>query len=99
MALDRAGTIVFSVYGPIARCDLPGLCDRICRLLEQEEPSIAFCDVGGVEASAVTADALARLQLAARRRECQIRLRGCSPELRSLIRFMGLDAVLPDEAL
>lgn len=97
MALDRAGTIVFSVYVPIARDDLPGLCDRICRLLEQERPSIAFCDVRGVEAGAVIADALARLQLAARRRGCEVRLRGASAELRSLIRFMGLDAVLPDD--
>ena len=36
-------------------------------------------------------DALARLQLAARRRGCQVRLRNASPGLRELVAFMGLD--------
>ncbi len=55
-----------------------------------------FCDVEGVKADAVTVDALARLQLAARRRRCQVRLRGASDELRDLVAFMGLRDVLPD---
>jgi len=32
----------------------------------------------------------------ARRHDCQVRLRGASEELRELLTFMGLDAVLPD---
>jgi hypothetical protein len=44
----------------------------------------------------VTVDALARLQLAARRRGCQIRLRYASAELLDLVAFMGLADVLPD---
>jgi ABC-type transporter Mla MlaB component len=43
----------------------------------------------------VTVDALARLQLAARRHQCQVRLRGASNELRALVAFMGLGDVLP----
>jgi anti-anti-sigma regulatory factor len=44
-----------------------------------------------------TLDALARLQLTARRHGCEIRLVGVSPELRELIAFAGLEAVLPVE--
>ena len=50
----------------------------------------------GVEPDAVTVDALARLQLAARRLGCQVRLRNASDELRELVAFMGLCDVLPD---
>jgi hypothetical protein len=42
----------------------------------------------------VTVDALARLQLAARRHRCLIRVRGASVQLRELIAFMGLEDVL-----
>jgi anti-anti-sigma regulatory factor len=56
---------------------------------------VVFCDARGVTADAVTVDALARLQLAARRHQCQVRLRGASPELRELVAFMGLTDVLP----
>jgi hypothetical protein len=55
-------------------------------------------DTTGLECTALTLDALARLQLAAHRCGFQVCLRGSSPELRELISFAGLDAVLPDEA-
>jgi anti-anti-sigma regulatory factor len=51
-------------------------------------------DLRGVPADAVAVDALARLQLAARRHGCELRLRNASPELRELIAFMGLQRVL-----
>ncbi len=53
-------------------------------------------DVAGVRADAWAGDALARLQLAARRLGCQVRLRGTSSELRELVVFMGLRDVLPE---
>ena len=53
-------------------------------------------NVAGVRADAGTVDALARLQLAARRHGCQVRLRGASSELRELVVFMGLRDVLPE---
>jgi ABC-type transporter Mla MlaB component len=84
------------VWGPITREDLPGLCDRVCALLSNRRAGIAFCDVRGVEPDAVTVDALARLQLAARRTGCQVRLRNASNELLELVSFMGLRDVLPD---
>jgi ABC-type transporter Mla MlaB component len=96
MIPPRPATIVFAIDGPIARTDLPGLCDRVCALLEQSRPDVAFCDVRAVEPDAVAVDALARLQLAARRHGCQVRLRYASAELLELLAFMGLREVLPD---
>ena len=84
----------FSVVGPIARVDLPGLCDRVSMLLATSQATTAICDVGTVEADAVTVEALARLQLAAKRYGCQIRLRRASPDLLDLVEFMGLQDVL-----
>jgi ABC-type transporter Mla MlaB component len=96
MASARPHTVDFAVEGPIARADLPGLCERVCTLLEQSGAGVALCDVGTVDVDAVTVDALARLQLAARRHGCRVRLRNASGELLELVAFMGLDDVLPD---
>ena len=88
-------TVALAIRGPIERTDLPGLCERVCALLEGGV-DLALCDVRGVEPDAVTADALARLQLAAVRRGCQLRLRNASTDLLDLLLFMGLSDVLPD---
>ena len=96
MAASAHQRVVFAIHGPIGRADLPGLCERVCTLLEASRAEIAFCEVNGVAPDAVTADALARLQLAAGRRGCQVRLRGASTELLELLAFMGLRDVLPD---
>jgi ABC-type transporter Mla MlaB component len=88
--------IGFAIGGPVARADLPGLCERVCALLERIGPDVAFCYVRGVDPDAVTVDALARLQLAARRHGCQVRLRHASDELRELLAFMALTDVLPE---
>jgi hypothetical protein len=98
MAVTSAGptTVAFAVRGPIARDDLAGLCDRVCRLLASSGAELALCDVWGVEPDAVTVDALARLQLAARRYGCQVRLRHGSDELLGLVSFMGLTDVFAD---
>jgi ABC-type transporter Mla MlaB component len=86
----------FAIRGPIGRDDLSGLSDRVCASLHACGPGPARCDVAGVEPDAVTVDALARLQLAARRIGCQVRLRNASAELCELIAFMGLRDVLPE---
>ena len=96
MAAQAAQTIAFAVDGPIARADLPGLCKRVCALLETSGADVALCDVSGVDPDAVTIDALARLQLAAQRHGCEVRLRHASSELLELVAFMGLSDVLPD---
>jgi ABC-type transporter Mla MlaB component len=97
MALRDPPTLTFEIRGPIARDDLPGLCARVCLLLERQPGAlVAFCDVQAVDPDAVTVEALARLQLAARRYGCRVRLRGVSDGLRELLEFMGLDHVLPE---
>jgi ABC-type transporter Mla MlaB component len=88
--------LTLTITGPIAPADLPGLCARVCALFETSRAGTALCDVAGVAPDAVTVDALARLQLAARRRGCQVRLRHASPELLELVAFMGLADVLPE---
>ena len=97
MAAEVQRTVDFAVRGPIARGDLPGLCDRVCALFAGSRPDVALCDVSGVDPDAVTVDALARLQLAARRYGCRVRLRYASTELLDLVSFMGLTDVLPDD--
>ena len=96
MAVPAPPRLVFAIRGPIARADLPGLCDRACTLLEKNHGRAVLCDVAGVEPDAVTVDALARLQLGARRHGCVVRLRHASDELLELVAFMGLRDVLPD---
>ena len=92
-----APTVAFTITGPIARGDLQGLCDRVCALLAGSDATVALCDVTGVEPDAVTVDALARLQVAAKRRGCRVHLRNASDELCELVAFMGLDSVLTVE--
>jgi ABC-type transporter Mla MlaB component len=96
MAASLPRTVAFAIRGPIERTDLPGLCERVCALLALSGADVVVCDVHGVEPDGVTADALARLQLAAGRRGCQVRLRSASTELLDLLAFMGLSDVLPD---
>jgi ABC-type transporter Mla MlaB component len=96
MADPAPQPLEFAIFGPIARADMPGLCDRVCDLLAASGATVAYCDVRSVDPDAVTVDALARLQLAARRHGCQVRLRNASPQLHQLLAFMGLCDVLPE---
>ena len=85
--------VAFAIRGPITRGDLRGLCERVCAVLGTSG-SLVACDVAGVEPDAVTVDALARLQLAAQRRGCCVRLRYASDELLELVELMGLSHIL-----
>jgi ABC-type transporter Mla MlaB component len=96
MGAPAPPTITFAIRGPISRADLPGLCERVCAVLGTVGPGVVLCDVHGVDPDAVTVDALARLQLAARRQGCQVRLCHASDELLELVDLMGLRDVLPD---
>ncbi len=96
MAAPAPQTVVFAIEGPIARSYLPWLCEQIGALLETTTAEVALCDVSQTEPDAVTVDALARLQLAARRRGCHAQLRGASNELLKLLDFVGLRNVVPD---
>ena len=95
MAASAPHTVAFAIRGPIARADLPGLCERVCALLTRSRARVALCDVQGVPPDAVTVDALARLQLAAGHNGCQVRLQHASDGLLELVAFMGLREILP----
>jgi ABC-type transporter Mla MlaB component len=98
MATSPPGTLTLTIRGPLERADLPGLFERTCALLEGGGVEVLSCEVAGVAGDAVAVDALARLALAARRQHCELRLRGASRELRTLVNFMGLADVLRNDS-
>ncbi len=87
-------TVLLEIRAPLRREDLPGLFLRTCTMLREHQPDRILCDVTGIEPDAVSMDALARLQLAARRNGCHVDFRNASPRLRALIDFSGLAEVL-----
>jgi anti-anti-sigma factor len=89
---------VLVIAGPIAAADVPGLCDRVRALLTGPGHDTLLCDVRAVQnADAVTVDALARMQLTAKRRGGQMRLRHASRDLERLLAFVGLTDAVPLE--
>jgi anti-anti-sigma regulatory factor len=88
--------IEFTIGAVIARAEIPALSERARRLMEGVGADRLICDVGAITSpDAVTVDALARLQLTARRLGRHIRLEHASPQLRELLAFVGLSEVLP----
>ena len=91
---DVSKPIGFTVRGPITRADFAGLCDRVCAVLGDKHGLTIDCDVSTVAPDGVAVDALARLQVAAQRNGCRVRLRQASPQLLQLVAWMGLADVL-----
>ena len=88
-----AGALV--IADPIGAGDVAQLCQWLSVLLDGSDVASVVCDVHGVQADCVAVEALARLQLTARRRGRRIRLRGTSQELDLLLSLVGLADVLP----
>jgi anti-anti-sigma regulatory factor len=89
-------TIVVVLGGRLSRADIVGLCERVATWIGRSEASVVVCDVTAVvDPDAVTIDALARLQLTARRLGRQLRIRHTSTELQELLIFTGLNEVIP----
>jgi ABC-type transporter Mla MlaB component len=86
--------ITLAIAGPLTRQDLPGLTLRVSRLLQRTGATGLACDVSELQADAVAVDALARLQLTARRAGAQLIVTRASGELLSLIAFMGLSCAV-----
>lgn len=85
-----------TIRGRIDRADVAELCDRARPFLEAADADVIVCDVGAlVEPDASAIDALARMQLAARRLGRRICLSHASNELQDLIALMGLREVVP----
>lgn len=84
------------IGGSITCADVPGLCESVRVLLEGADADLVVCDVDAVvNADAVLVDALARLQLTARRLGRRIWLRHASLELQELLALVGLADVVP----
>jgi hypothetical protein len=60
----------------------------------QTQRVVVDCDVSGVPADLITVEALARLQLVARRNGYTLRLRNATADLTELIAMLGLTNVL-----
>ena len=92
----RASTIDLVISGPITGAAIAGLCERVRLALEGSGADLVVCDVGTlVEPDCATVDALARLQLTARRLGRQVRLRNACGELQELLALVGLGDVVP----
>ncbi|MGH2819966.1 MAG: STAS domain-containing protein [Actinomycetota bacterium] len=91
-ALPPAGprAIVLAIPGPIALADVPGLCDRVRGLLEDSDADLVVYDVRTLDPDVATLEALARLQLTARRLGRRVRLSHASGELQDLLALAGL---------
>jgi hypothetical protein len=69
------------------------LCAQVRRILGQGGIDIVTCDVSQAVPGLGAVDALARLQLTARRLGGRIRLRAAPPDLAELIDFVGVPKV------
>jgi ABC-type transporter Mla MlaB component len=83
------------VGASIQPTDASILCRSLTALLERRPGSVVECDLAALaRADAAAVDALARLQLTAKRCGCSIRLRNPSAEMLALIELVGLREVL-----
>jgi anti-anti-sigma factor len=89
-------TIQLQVAGRIDRSDAARLGREVRALLDAGDVALIVCDLDAVtQSDAAVIDALCRMRLAARRRGCQLKLRGASRGLLELIFLMGLTDVVP----
>jgi anti-anti-sigma regulatory factor len=84
---------VLVLTGRLDRAGIPPLAERLRILLAERGGGTVVCDVAGLDGApdVVLLDALARLQLTARRHGGLIRLRGAGGVLRELLARAGLD--------
>jgi ABC-type transporter Mla MlaB component len=93
-------TVELVVVGPLDPAAVADWCGRLELLIGEHDADLVVCDVGAIERGDVeVVDALARLQLTARRLGSAIRLRNASTQLRELLAWSGLGEVLPGVAL
>jgi anti-anti-sigma regulatory factor len=89
-------TNVLVIRAPIDPGDASSLYEHALLLLEDSDADPVIFDVGELnDPDAATVDALARLQLTARRMGRRIRLLNACGELRDLLTLMGLAEVVP----
>ena len=94
MSKPEVRLVEVTVRGPLQRSDVHGLYARVCALFTANPGATLVCDVGEVAIDAVAVEALARLQLGARRNGCSVRLVSAPRALSDLVSFMGLQDVI-----
>jgi ABC-type transporter Mla MlaB component len=83
------------VDGSMDAAALGSLCGRLHDVLQRTGVELVTCDVAGIaHPSAADVDAVARLQLTARRLGRSITLRHASDHLRELLELCGLQEVV-----
>ena len=89
-------SIVLDVRAPVSRAAVAGLCARVRAMLGTGAVDVVSCEVGAlVDPDLLAVDALARMQLTARRAGGSIRLRHARARLRDLLAVIGLCEALP----
>src|SRR5882757_3904627 len=89
--VDATTPAVLVLPGPVAKDEVPRLCDDVRARLEVSGSGVVVCDVAGLGPPGLgTVDLLARLELAARRAGGRIRLLNPPPALRALLDLVGL---------
>jgi ABC-type transporter Mla MlaB component len=80
-----------ALSGRIGTDDAPGLCDRVREALVRQGGDPVRCDCGEIADPDVgTVDALARMALTARRGGGRLEFLDACPDLRELLRLVGL---------
>jgi len=89
-------SIVVVVREPIGADVLRQLCEQVRAALLRGDVQVVTCDLGSLDTPDIsTIDALARVQLTARRLGGAIRVRGAGGQLLCLLAVAGLGDVLP----
>ena len=86
--------VVVQLCGPILPTEAGRLCAQVRALLSADCTRDVVCDVQGMPDLSVV-DALARLQLTARRFDRRVRVRSAGPDLRGLLALTGLQLAVP----
>jgi ABC-type transporter Mla MlaB component len=78
-----------------SRDDIPRLCAQLRELVVRTSATMISCDVGAVTRPGLTClDAVARLQLTAKRLGCQLWLEGVNDSWTGLLALTGLNSVI-----
>jgi ABC-type transporter Mla MlaB component len=91
-----APSFEFQLQTPASPDAIEALCRRVRRALRGTDDIVLICDLQRVTEPDVTViEALARMQLTARRLGRSIELRHACPQVQELVRLAGLADVLP----
>lgn len=92
----RGSPIVVVLNASITRAEIPRLCEGARKQLESSDAAVVICDAHALtDPDAVAVDAVARLQLTAKRLGRDMKLRHACAEMQELIALAGLSDVLP----